>query len=158
MDGVSDTIKNLFFREVKSERLVVESLDDFSVHAKHIVEEIVTIYLRNEVFVEPTDTEEAPYIKGTLKVHNTKNQSGVNYPKFNHHLSSITCQIILLCETIILSMMDLTTVHTVIRFSRKVETGLSTQLPSCGTVANIAFQYKNCNKVPVGRKRVPASE
>ena len=62
---------------------------------------------------------------------------------------------ILLCETIILSMMDLTTVHTVIRFSRKVETGLSTQLPSCGTVANIAFQYKNCNEVPVGRKRVP---
>ena len=69
MDGVSDNIKNLFFREVKSERLVVESLDDFSVHAKHIVEEIVTIYLRNEVFVEPTDTEEAPYINGTLKVH-----------------------------------------------------------------------------------------
>ena len=98
MDGVSDTIKNLFFREVKSERLVVESLDDFSVHAKHIVEEIVTIYLRNEVFVEPTDTEEAPYIKGTLKVHNTKNQSGVNYPKFNHHLSSITCQMILLWD------------------------------------------------------------
>lgn len=48
MDGVSDTIKNLFLREVKSERLVVESLDDFSVHAMHIAEEIVTIYLRNE--------------------------------------------------------------------------------------------------------------
>lgn len=71
MDGIGGSIKNQVFREVKSGRIVVESLHDFSLLAKCIVEETVTIYLpKEEVFVEPTDTEEAPYIKGTMiKVH-----------------------------------------------------------------------------------------
>ena len=70
MDGIGGTVKNQVFREAISGRSFVESVHHFSLHAYRIMETFATINLLNEqVHVEPTDTDEPPYIKGTLKVH-----------------------------------------------------------------------------------------
>ena len=58
----------------------------------------------------------------------------------------------LLCVAIITSMVDLTTAHIIIRFTKTV-IGWSAQFASCGTVANIAFRLNTWDKVSVGRTR-----
>ena len=59
----------------------MESPHDYFVHANGIAEAMN--YLPNEeAYVQPTDIEEALYIKGNLEVHRVirkKNQQGVNY-------------------------------------------------------------------------------
>ena len=113
--------------EVKSGRIVVESLHDFSLLAKCIIFPRKKYSLSQQI-LKKLHNSKVRWSKYT----NNKNQPGVNYPEFyrlsfNKQLSylhiTIVRQMILLCAAIILSMVDLTTVHTVIKFSRKVETG-----------------------------------
>jgi len=86
MDGIGGTIKNKVFKEVKSGRIVVESAEDFSKHANRLCESVTTLYLpKSEVFEEPADLAEAPYVNGTLTVHKVvrkRNTQGIPYLEF----------------------------------------------------------------------------
>ena len=65
MDGIGGTIKNVVFRHVKSERIIVNSAKEFSEAANQFCLSITTLFQRSDVILsEPKDVEEAPIIPG----------------------------------------------------------------------------------------------
>ena len=73
MDGVGGTVKNMIFKKVKSGHVLINTPKDFAEVAMRFVPNISTVYLpRKNIMEEPTDTADAPAIKGTLKMHMLK--------------------------------------------------------------------------------------
>ena len=73
MDGVGGTTKNVVFRHVKPGPIIVNSAKEFSEAANQFCSYITTLFQRSDAKLsEPIDTEEAPIIPGTLKIHNVK--------------------------------------------------------------------------------------
>ena len=73
MDGIGGTIKNVVFRHVKSGRIIVNSMKEFSDAANQFCPSITTLFQRSDAILsEPIDIEEAPIITETLKIHNLK--------------------------------------------------------------------------------------
>ena len=70
MDGVGGTIKNVFFRKVKSGQIVVHAPKEFSDAAMKFVPSTSTVYLhRSDEIVEPESIHQAPSIPETLSIH-----------------------------------------------------------------------------------------
>ena len=70
MDDVGGIIKNVFFRKVKSDQIVVHTPKDFSDAAMKFVPSIITVYLpRTDEIVDPESIHQAPSIPETLSIH-----------------------------------------------------------------------------------------
>ena len=73
MDGIGRSIENVVFRHVKSERIIINSVKEFSEAANQFCPSITTLFQRSDAILsESIDIEEAPIIPGTLKIHNLK--------------------------------------------------------------------------------------
>ena len=85
MDGIGGTLKNTVFKEVKSGRLSVDSPEAFAMAADKLCK-IDSLYLPMEDYLEePCGIEDAPEIKGIMKVHRIVrkcNHQGVWYLDF----------------------------------------------------------------------------
>ena len=63
------------FQELKSGRIVVDSPKKFAMDGSCLIQSITTLYLpKKDIFEEPADIENAPYIKGTLDVQKVKKE------------------------------------------------------------------------------------
>ena len=70
MDGIGGTIKNLVFRDVKSEKVNIENAEHFATYVNRILNGITSVYMPlDDVLNEPDDTGNAPKIVGTLEIH-----------------------------------------------------------------------------------------
>ena len=70
MDGVGGTVKNVIFRKVKSDQVVIYSTQEFSEAVKTLVPAIHAVYLpENENIIEPKGIKSSRKIKETLKIH-----------------------------------------------------------------------------------------
>ena len=70
MDDVGGIIKNVFFRKVKSDQIVVHTPKDFSDAAMKFVPSIITVYLpKSDEIVEPESIHQAPSISEVHSIH-----------------------------------------------------------------------------------------
>ena len=70
MDDVDGTIKNVIFRKVKSDQIVVHTPKEFSDAAVEYVPYIITVYLpRSDEIVESESIRQAPFIPETPSIH-----------------------------------------------------------------------------------------
>ena len=70
MDGINGTIKNVIFRNVKSDQIVVHIHKEFSDAVMKLMPSFVTVYLqRSDEIVEPESIHQAPFIPETLSIH-----------------------------------------------------------------------------------------
>ena len=70
MDGNGGTLKNYIYRDVMSEKCVIDTPQQFSDHSDKTITGITSLYLaEEEVLVEPEGIEKAPRIKDTQQVH-----------------------------------------------------------------------------------------
>ena len=86
MDGVGGTLKNVVFRQVKSNKVVIYTPEEFAQAAMKFVPSIQTFYLPKESKItEPEGIESAPLIKETLKIHklerfiNNRGESSIKF-------------------------------------------------------------------------------
>ena len=86
MDGIGGTIKNVVYRQVKSERVTINSASDFFETANRFVPSVTTLFQRkSEIFPESDDIKKAPSIPSTLKIHKlvrTSTHNGAEIQKF----------------------------------------------------------------------------
>ena len=70
MDGVGGTIKRVDFELVESNKIMINTAEEFAMEASKIVPSIQSIYLSqdNEI-INPLFAKVAPYIQGTLDTH-----------------------------------------------------------------------------------------
>ena len=70
MDGIGSTLKNVVFRKVLSQDLVINTPEEFARQAGELCKGVKCLYLPiTNVIKEPADIADAPGIDGTLKVH-----------------------------------------------------------------------------------------
>ena len=56
MEGIRGTVKNVVFRQVKSDRVIINSAEEFSVAAKNFVASIATLFQKEkDLLYEPDD-------------------------------------------------------------------------------------------------------
>ena len=86
MDGVGGTLKNVVFQQVKSNKVVIYTPEEFAQAAMKFVPSIQTFYLPKESKItEPEGIESAPLIKETLKIHklerfiNNRGESSIKF-------------------------------------------------------------------------------
>ena len=67
MDDVGETVKNVIFRKVKSDQIVVHTPKEFSDAAMKFVSSIITVYLpKSDEIVEPESIHQVPFTPETL--------------------------------------------------------------------------------------------
>ena len=84
MDGIGGTVKNVVFKEVKSGRLSIETPKEFAEAADRLCK-VDCLYLPIDLYLdEPEGIDDAPEIKGILKIHQIirKFERGVAYLNF----------------------------------------------------------------------------
>ena len=70
MDCIRGTIKNLVFRQVKSGRVVINSVEEFRVAANKFVPSIATLFQQEkDLLCEPDNINQSPSISATLQIH-----------------------------------------------------------------------------------------
>ena len=88
MDGIGGTVKNLVFRDVKSQKCIINGPKEFADYAEKRVNGIHSLYLPvSDVMVEPEDISNAPKIPETLKIHKVERCFDANkacYLKFSY--------------------------------------------------------------------------
>ena len=86
MDSVVGTIKRVAFEFVKSNKITINTAEEFATEASKAVPSIRSIYLsQDDEISEPSFVKVAPYIHGTLDTHYVKcsfNSNGVCFLKF----------------------------------------------------------------------------
>ena len=61
MEGTRGTVKNVVFRQVKSDRLIIKSTEEFSVAANNFVVSIATLFQKEkDLLYEPDDINWSP--------------------------------------------------------------------------------------------------
>ena len=56
MEGIRGTVKNVVFRQVKSDRVIINSAEEFSVAANNFVVSIATLFQKEkDLLYEPDD-------------------------------------------------------------------------------------------------------
>ena len=79
MDGVGGTVKNVIFRKVKSDQVVIYSTQEFSEAVKTLVPAIHAVYLpENKNIIEPKGIKSSRKVKETLKIHKLKRKVDPN--------------------------------------------------------------------------------
>ena len=79
MDGIGGTVKNVVYRQVKSERVTINSVRDFFNAANRFVPSITSLYQEeSDVITEPDDIKNAPTIPSTLQIHKLVRKSKHN--------------------------------------------------------------------------------
>ena len=85
MDGIGGTVKNKVFREVLSNRIVVNTPEEFTMHVNNLCD-VQSLYLPASLIPEePEDVKDAKPIPETLKIHKVvrgTNKRGVHYAHF----------------------------------------------------------------------------
>lgn len=70
MDGIGETVKNVVYRQVKSNWVTINSVNDFFDAANRFVPSITTLLHKDgETMLKPDDINSAPSIPSTLKIH-----------------------------------------------------------------------------------------
>lgn len=70
MDGIGGTIKNVVYRKVKTNKVIVNSAKEFQEAASKFVPSITSLFQTEEMLIkEPENIEAAPKIPDTLKIH-----------------------------------------------------------------------------------------
>ena len=73
MKGIGGTLKNSVYRDVISEKCVIDTPTQFVQYAERSVKGITSLYLpTEEVLKELEDIENSPKIKDTLQIHMVK--------------------------------------------------------------------------------------
>ena len=71
MDGIDSTIKNVVFRQVMSDQIMIKSAENFCKAANQFSPSITKLFQKsNVIHSEPSDIEVAPIIPRTPKIHN----------------------------------------------------------------------------------------
>ena len=70
IDGIGGTTKNVIFSKGKSGHIIGKTPSEFADAAKKFVRSISTIYMPGSCMILESEViENAPFIKGTLKIH-----------------------------------------------------------------------------------------
>ena len=70
MDGIGSNVKNVIYRQVKSERVTINSAGDFFNAATRFIPSVTCLFQKEkDTFKEPDDIKKASSIPATLKTH-----------------------------------------------------------------------------------------
>ena len=93
MDGVGRTIKRVVLGWMKSNKITMDTAEEFVTEVSKVVQSIQSIYLSQyDETIEPSFVKVAPYIQGTLDTHYVKhsfNSNGVCFLEFYRLLNDL---------------------------------------------------------------------